>query len=96
MKDIKEVKPEYPSDELNKHQFGDQVLGMFKTVSVVPTRTPKNWFDQIVLYVNGSVIKLYVFDTTNFVWRPIWMGDLVGTGHTTVSQSTSQITINST
>lgn len=71
------------------------LFGMFQTVTTAPSAPPRNFLDQIQLYKNGSSVKLYVYDLANATWRVIWMGEMVGTGSTSVTQSATQITINS-
>lgn len=44
------------------------LTGLIKTVSVVPTRTPRSFFEQVVLYVNGTTARLYVYDTVGNTW----------------------------
>lgn len=45
------------------------IIGLYETVSSIPTNTPSNFLDQVKIYVNGSTILLYVYDTTNNTWR---------------------------
>ncbi len=56
-------------DSVNAQLRADNVFGMFKTVSSVPTGVPKNWFDQIQIYVNGLTLRLYWYDVTNATWH---------------------------
>lgn len=66
---LDDIKPDYSDDSVTPQNRAEQVFGMFKTVSVVPTSTPKNWFDQIQLYKNGGTLKVYIYDVTNAAWR---------------------------
>ena len=60
----------YPkNDELNHPTRAENVFGMFKTSDQVPTGTPKNWFDQILIYKNGATLRLYWYDVTNAGWH---------------------------
>lgn len=63
-------KIEYPDvkNEGHKNPHGQEILGLFQTRTIAPTATPKNWFDQIVIYKNGGTKRLYVYDATNFTW----------------------------
>ena len=47
----------------------DTLVGKIQTVSVVPTRIPRNLYEQIVIYVSGATLRLYVYDNTNKAWR---------------------------
>ena len=47
----------------------DTLIGKISTVSVVPTRIPRNLYEQIVIYVSGATLRLYVYDNTNKAWR---------------------------
>lgn len=68
MTDLKEIKPEYPDIRQKEQQRSENVIGMFKTVTVIPTLTPKNWFDQIVYYNNSGTKRLYFYDVSNHTW----------------------------
>lgn len=62
--DLKEIKPEYPDEKLKEPILPTEIFGLFKTVSALPTKAPKNYFDQIVIYAGSA----YMFDTLNHVW----------------------------
>ena len=47
----------------------DTLIGKIQTVSVVPTQIPRNLYEQIVIYVSGATLRLYVYDNTNKAWR---------------------------
>lgn len=98
MKDAIAVKNdvEYEKLALQEQQRASQVFGFFRTVSSVPTYIPANFLDQIVIYRNGNSVKLYAYDVTNKVWRPVWMGDLAQSGTATITQTTTTITIGAT
>ncbi len=49
--------------------FFDQIVGLFATVSIAPTLAPKNIFQQIQIYKNGSTLRLYVWDNANTSWQ---------------------------
>lgn len=42
--------------------------GLIRTVAAVPTWTPTNFFDQIVLYDNAGTYSLYIYETTSGTW----------------------------
>ena len=63
--------------ELNENkeiQFDKQIRieeldGLFKTSSSIPTHIPKKFSEQIVIYTSGSTYRLYWYDTANNAWR---------------------------
>ena len=59
----------YFDDNLPQQPRGQQIYGMFQTVSAVPTKEPVNWFNQIQIYVNGGTLRLYWYDTIAHVWH---------------------------
>jgi hypothetical protein len=73
----KTIKPNYKvnntldlniEDKLNEVGFKfNETYDTKQPVSVAPTYTPKNFYEQIVLYVNGATIRLYVY--VNGTWR---------------------------
>jgi hypothetical protein len=40
----------------------------FQTTTTLPSGTPKNFLDQIRIYINGGNVYLYIFDSTNNTW----------------------------
>jgi hypothetical protein len=64
-----ENKVEYPNTNLSKQPRGNDIYGMFQTVSAVPTKEPVNWFNQIQIYVNGATHRLYVYDIISHSWK---------------------------
>lgn len=40
-----------------------------EVVSVVPTNTPRNFYEQIKIYISGATYRLYVYNYSNNVWR---------------------------
>lgn len=60
---------EYPDTNLPIQQRASETFGMFQTVSVAPTKTPTNWFNQVQIYVNGATLRLYWYDTVANVWH---------------------------
>ena len=45
------------------------ILGLYPTVSTIPTNIPSSFQDQIQIYVNGATLTLYVYDAENKIWR---------------------------
>jgi len=43
----------------------DEVYGKMRLVSTAPTIPPRNAFEQLVIYSNGSTTRLYLYDDTN-------------------------------
>jgi hypothetical protein len=68
MSELKEIKPEYAEPKMETQQRASDVFGMFQTVSVAPTSTPINWFNQVQIYINGATHRLYVYDTSTNAW----------------------------
>lgn len=49
--------------------FNTGLIGLFETVSIVPTGIPLSPYDQIKFYSNSTTYRLYIYDPTNHVWR---------------------------
>lgn len=45
------------------------ILGLFETVSSVPSGTPRDVYDQVKIYVNSTTYRLYWYDATGHVWH---------------------------
>lgn len=45
------------------------IIGLFETVSAVPTGVPTGPWQQIKFYSNSTTYRLYMYDATNNVWR---------------------------
>jgi uncharacterized protein YcfL len=45
------------------------VNGLFETVDTAPTHTPKNFYDQIKIYVNGATYRFYWYDANANAWH---------------------------
>lgn len=43
--------------------------GLLQVVSAVPTSKPTSIYQQILIYVNGATLRLYVYDALNDAWR---------------------------
>lgn len=49
--------------------FNTGLIGLFETVSVVPTGIPLSPYDQVKIYVNSTTYRLYVYDSVGHVWH---------------------------
>ena len=47
----------------------ENIFGTIRTVDAAPTHTPRNLFEQIIVYKNATTYRLYWYDTTNNEWR---------------------------
>lgn len=45
------------------------IINFIQVVSTAPTATPRNFWEQIKLYINGSTYRLYIYDNTTNNWR---------------------------
>jgi len=63
---IKEIIREENSSGKIDLQF---LSGKFDTSAVVPSGTPTTPQRQIVIYINGATLRLYIYDYTNNNWR---------------------------
>lgn len=52
-------------DEVQKIE---DIEGYFKTIDSVPSHTPSSFFDQIIIYKNGTTRRLYWYDVDNSEW----------------------------
>ena len=61
--------PEYPTSKQRLEAvFLEQIGGMLKPITSVPTHTPRNFFEQIVLYDSPSgTDRLYIY--VQNIWR---------------------------
>jgi glycine cleavage system pyridoxal-binding protein P len=64
-----ENKVEYPNQIEQPNREAREFLGMFETVTDVPTKTPRNFINQIKFYSSGTTYRLYMYDIKNNVWR---------------------------
>lgn len=62
--DVNEGKP-----TLNPVPRAQDVFGMFETVTSAPTKTPRNFFEQIKVYSSGGVFRIYIYDTVSNAWK---------------------------
>jgi hypothetical protein len=49
--------------------FNTDIIGLFETVSAVPTGIPASPYQQIKIYVNGATLRLYWYDGNANVWH---------------------------
>lgn len=45
------------------------IFGAFQVVSVIPTGTPKNIYEQIKVYTNSTTYRLYWYDNVGNAWH---------------------------
>lgn len=61
------VKVDEPT--LNQPNDLKQAIGLFETVSAVPTGKPTNLLNQIKFYSSGGTRRIYIYDAKNDTWR---------------------------
>lgn len=49
--------------------FNTGLIGLFETVSIVPTGLPLSPYDQVKIYVNSTTYRLYWYDAVGHVWH---------------------------
>lgn len=49
--------------------FNTDIIGLFETVSAVPTGIPTSPYEQIKIYVSGGTLRLYWYDSVAHVWH---------------------------
>lgn len=54
---------------LNQPQDLKQAIGLFETISAVPTGKPTNLLNQIKFYSSGGTRRIYIYDAKNDTWR---------------------------
>jgi hypothetical protein len=64
-----EHKPIIPEINLQQQIRGQNVFGLFRTVSSAPTGVPNTSLDQIQFLKSGSTLQLYFYDATNHAWH---------------------------
>lgn len=45
------------------------IINFVQVVSTAPTATPRNFWEQIKLYINGATYRLYIYDNITNNWR---------------------------
>lgn len=78
---------------LEKKTSVQEITGLFKTVSVVPTYIPRSIFEQIVIYVSGSTKRLYIYDADGNTWVKLTGTSLVAGTGISVSGAEGNVTI---
>src|SRR6185503_3958341 len=51
--------------------FNTGIIGLFETVSAVPTNVPISPYDQIKIYINATTYRLYWWNNTDHLWHYI-------------------------
>ena len=69
MEPLAQVTPITHKTNLQQPQRAEDLRGLYKTVSAVPTRTPTKLQDQIVFYSSGGTLRIYMYDATNHGWH---------------------------
>lgn len=54
---------------LNPVPRAQDVFGMFQTVTAAPTKTPRNFFEQVKIYSSGGTFRIYIYDTVSNAWK---------------------------
>lgn len=54
---------------MNQPVFLSDSVGMYETVTAVPTGKPTNAINQIKVYTNSTTYRLYWYDVKNNVWH---------------------------
>lgn len=58
-----------PFPSLRDEKLLDDLIGLVKTRTAVPTGVPRKFSEQIQLVVTGGAASLYVYDTQSNLWR---------------------------
>lgn len=68
---MEQKQPSYREPKIEEIQAVriEDLQGLFKTSSTVPTHTPRKFSEQIVIYTSGSTYRFYWYDTTAGAWR---------------------------
>ena len=53
----------------NSVEFDSDLNGLIDVISAVPTHTPKNLYDQLKIYTNGTTYRFYWYDWVNHAWH---------------------------
>lgn len=62
--------PEHKHDGVDLERTALRDLGGFiEVVPAAPTHIPKNFYDQIKIFIDAGTPKLYVYDYVNTTWR---------------------------
>lgn len=58
-----------PENKVGEKVKTENIRRGYRLVSSVPTTAPRNFYESIVIYVNGATYRLYVYDEVNSAWR---------------------------
>lgn len=58
--------------------FNTDIIGLFETINTVPTAVPASPYEQVKLYVNGSVFRVYWYDSLGKIWHYAQQGPFAG------------------
>jgi len=64
--DLTNPDPSVPADS---SVWIQDLFGSIETTISIPTKAPTKFASQIQLYSSGGTYRLYIYDTTNQVWR---------------------------
>jgi len=45
------------------------ITGLIKTTSVIPTKTPRIFQEQLLIYISGATIRLYIYSNSDNTWH---------------------------
>lgn len=60
--------PQTPDSNRTPTRFSE-LWGNVETTDTIPTYVPKKISEQIIIYINGITLRLYIYDFTNNTWR---------------------------
>ena len=61
---------EHSHSGIDGQQIGlSNIYGFIPTMDTVPDHTPRNLFEQFVIYTSGATLGFYWYDTTNNLWH---------------------------
>lgn len=64
-----QMQTQLSSFQQKRINFNTDIIGLFETVSVVPTNIPTAPYEQIKVYVNGATLRLYWYDSVAHLWH---------------------------
>ena len=67
--DITDLQNRVRDIENKRLNLNTDIIGLFETVSVAPTKTPISPWGQVKIYVNGATYRLYWYDANANVWH---------------------------
>lgn len=69
--DLEEIIPSYPKEETQRTARAENIYGLFRSVTVYPTGTPKNFLDQIQIYRSGGTSQLVIYEPSTGIWKGV-------------------------